>query len=173
MLTDKGFKRRYSITEYNAKNATPPDGWKFPTTFDHIINESSSLIKTVGNVSTSIDPTPKVKISSADENLKNLKENKQATPVPALNDKKPIATSEEKKPARSSNQKRRRRPQNKNRNTSPSDAKAQNSVGDKKPQVEAKKHSTPADNNGQKKNNNQKRRFNKNKNRTQAPKKTE
>ncbi|MBT7609773.1 MAG: hypothetical protein HN576_08450 [Bacteriovoracaceae bacterium] len=43
MLTDKGKFRRYTLSEYD-KNISLPKDWKFPERFDHITNETSTII---------------------------------------------------------------------------------------------------------------------------------
>lgn len=43
MLTDKGQIRRYSLNQYN-KNLSLPKEWSFPERFDHIVNETKTVI---------------------------------------------------------------------------------------------------------------------------------
>lgn len=44
MLTDSGKKRRYVAKQFQTNRELPPD-WKFPTKFDHIVNETKELIE--------------------------------------------------------------------------------------------------------------------------------
>jgi len=43
MLTDKGNLRRYALSQYDIKLPLPTD-WKFPERFEHIMNETKTLI---------------------------------------------------------------------------------------------------------------------------------
>lgn len=43
MLTDKGQKRRYGRPQYSNKNQLA-DNWRFPDSFDHIVDETSDVI---------------------------------------------------------------------------------------------------------------------------------
>ena len=43
MLTDQGQRRLYSISQYD-ETMKLPDNWSFPHQFDHIVNETSSVI---------------------------------------------------------------------------------------------------------------------------------
>ena len=49
MLTDKGQIRRYRSTQWN-KNHKLPDSYKFPDRFDHIVNETSTIIGTEAHI---------------------------------------------------------------------------------------------------------------------------
>ena len=44
IMTDKGQIRRYECGLYDSKNKLP-DNWAFPSSFDHIVNETANLIK--------------------------------------------------------------------------------------------------------------------------------
>lgn len=43
LLTDQGQKRRYSVSLYDTSSSLP-EGWKFPTEFQHIIDESKEVL---------------------------------------------------------------------------------------------------------------------------------
>ncbi len=43
MLTDKGNLRRYALSQYDTELPLP-DGWKFPDRFEHVMNETKTLI---------------------------------------------------------------------------------------------------------------------------------
>jgi cell fate regulator YaaT (PSP1 superfamily) len=44
MLTDAGIRRRYSVNQYNGKESDLGSEYKFPDTFDNIINETQAVI---------------------------------------------------------------------------------------------------------------------------------
>lgn len=43
MLTDRGAKRRYSATQFDPKIELP-SGYKFPESFEHIVDETKEII---------------------------------------------------------------------------------------------------------------------------------
>jgi cell fate regulator YaaT (PSP1 superfamily) len=47
MLTDKGVKRRYAADQFNKKDAYLEEGYRFPHRFDHISDETSTVITSV------------------------------------------------------------------------------------------------------------------------------
>jgi hypothetical protein len=44
IMTDRGQIRRYECGLYDPKNK-PPENWAFPSSFEHIVNETANLIK--------------------------------------------------------------------------------------------------------------------------------
>jgi len=44
MLTDRGARRNYSASQYTGKDSEAPSTYKFPDSFEHIVNETQSLI---------------------------------------------------------------------------------------------------------------------------------
>jgi cell fate regulator YaaT (PSP1 superfamily) len=44
MLTDRGARRNYSASQYTGKESEAPTSYKFPESFEHIVNETQTLI---------------------------------------------------------------------------------------------------------------------------------
>lgn len=44
MLTDRGARRNYSASQYMGKDSEAPSTYRFPESFEHIVNETQSLI---------------------------------------------------------------------------------------------------------------------------------
>lgn len=43
LITDRGQKRRYARSQFNPK-ASLPEGWRFPDSFDHVVDETGEVI---------------------------------------------------------------------------------------------------------------------------------
>jgi cell fate regulator YaaT (PSP1 superfamily) len=123
-LTDTGIKKRFSNTYYNPKTAQLPKDYQFPKTFDHITDESNTLL-----TKEKIEHTPRKTL------LESFREN--ATLRDADQE---VATPEEKsaeQPTKPKEQKvdGKRQPRNKkrryNKNRKPHHAKRDHSKGKK------------------------------------------
>jgi cell fate regulator YaaT (PSP1 superfamily) len=44
LITDFGAKRRYAVNQFNAKEQSFKDGYKFPETFEHVVDETKEVI---------------------------------------------------------------------------------------------------------------------------------
>lgn len=115
LLTDQGQKRRYAGHLYDPETKLP-EGWKFPTQFDHIVNETNTVIGLTpeeqevqerfrqGHDEFDEQEEDAIELSDEDDDGDDESEDEAAD-----NEQVRAAPAEEERPKRSSNKRRRSR----------------------------------------------------------------
>ena len=130
MLTDKGAIRRYTVNQFEEEKSLPK-GWKFPDRFDHVTNETSTVI---GKDNSKLEEDEENALSIDDEIAEldeNLEESQQELEEGAIEVKTPSrgekaedpAKTEKKADDKPKNNRRRRNRYNKKNNKKHNDSK--------------------------------------------------